>query len=107
MRFALVMVIVLASACEDEQDAPDKAQRVAECRRLEDHIIRITPGPGGNGPETDPKRIAELMAKIPIEDIEQCAAVDQSKVDEHKAFECMRAANDVAALRACIPAKKD
>jgi hypothetical protein len=116
MRFALVMVVVLAGACEDEQDAPDKAQRVAECRRLEDHIIRITPRPGANDPETDPQRIAELMAKIPIEDIEQCAAIkdpDAAKKDPAAAAKgiaaiaCIQAASSAAAIRACIPAKTE
>jgi len=99
-RLALILVIVFAGACEDQKDAPEVAQRKAECRRLEEHIFRITPGPGGQLPATDPGRIADLVAKLPVEDIEQCAAVKDRTV-----IACMQAAPDVATLRACIPAK--
>ncbi len=101
MRAALILIIVFAGACEDEKDAPEAAQRKAECRRLEEHIFRITPGPGGELPATDPRRIAELMAKVPVEDIEQCTAAKPA------ALTCMLAAPDVATLRACIPAKTE
>ena len=96
---ALAMIAVLAGGCEDEKDTPERAQSKEECRRLEEHIFRITPRPGGGSPETDPERIAQRMAKVPIEDIEQCAAVkDRTRIA------CMKAAPDVAALRACVPA---
>ena len=95
----LAMVIVLAGACEDEKDSPESAQRKAECRQLEEHIFRITPSPSTRGgPEMDPGRIQELMAKVPVEDIEQCAAVKDRAV-----IACMQAARDVPAIRACIP----
>jgi hypothetical protein len=104
--FALALVIVLAGACEaDNPDAPDVAQRKAECRRLLDHIFRITPQAQGGlagGPEVDPRRIEQLMARVPVEDIEQCAAVELPSV-----IACMQAAPDVATLRACIPAKQE
>jgi hypothetical protein len=100
--FALAMIVVLAGACEDEQDAPEQAQRKAECRQLEEHIFRITPPPGATSPETDPARLEQLLGKVPVEDIEQCAATKDRKV-----IECMQAARDVAALRACIPVKKE
>jgi len=102
-RVALVLVLVLvgAGACEDQKDAPEAAQRKTECRALEKHIFRITPGPGGELPASDPARIAELMAKVPAEDIEQCAAAKPA------AITCMLAAPDVATLRACIPAKTE
>ncbi len=102
-RFALVLVMVLAGAgaCEDQKDSPEAALRKAECRQLEKHIFRITPGPGGELPATDQRRVAELMAKVPVEDIEQCTAAKPA------AITCMLAAPDVATLRACIPAKQD
>ena len=100
-RVALILVIVFAGACEDQKDAPEAAQRKAECRRLEEHIFRITPGPGGELPASTPARIAELMAKVPVEDLEQCAAA------KPEAIACMLAAPDVATLRACIPAKTE
>jgi hypothetical protein len=97
----LVIAVALAG-CEDENASAETAPNKAECLRLEDHIVRITPRPGGGGPETDPARIAALVARIPIEDIEQCAAVKDRKV-----IACMQAAPDVAALRACIPRKSE
>lgn len=100
--FALAGAVALAGGCAQEKDSPELAQRKAECRRLEDHIIRITPRPGGGGPETDPAKIEERAARIPIEDIAQCAAVTDRKV-----IACMQAAPDVAALRACIPGKTE
>ena len=100
--FALVLIVVLAGACEDEKDTPEQAQTKAECRRLEEHLVRITPAPGAAAPETDPARIRQLVDKVPIEDIEQCAAVKDRKV-----IACMQAAPSVAALRACIPARTE
>jgi hypothetical protein len=103
--FALAMIAALAGGCEDEKDSPEIAQRKAECRRLEAHIFQITPRPGETGAErgvTDPKRIEELVAKVPVEDIQQCAAVKDRSV-----IACMLAAPDVAQLRACIPAKTE
>jgi hypothetical protein len=100
-RLALILVVVFAGACEEEKDAPEALQRKAECRQLEKHIFRITPGPGGELPASDPASIATLMAKVPIEDIEQCVAAKPAVLT------CMLAAPDVAALRACIPAKTE
>jgi len=128
-RLTLAMVLVLAAACEgkkaspeaktaaaeaktapaegkkasDEADSPEEiARRKAECLRLEDHIFEIMPRPGAERGESDPKKRAELVAHLPVEDIEQCAAVKDRKV-----IACMQAAADVTALRACIPASKE
>ena len=101
MRLVALTVIALAAgACADEQASPEVAGKHAECRRLEEHIFRITPPPGGDRPETDPARIAELVAKVPIEDIEQCATAKQPVRD------CLQAATDARAIRACITAKQ-
>ncbi|HMG20086.1 MAG TPA: hypothetical protein VK607_02170 [Kofleriaceae bacterium] len=97
----LVIAVALAG-CEDETTTAEASPNRAECRKLEDHLMRITPRPGGGGPETDPKRIEALVARVPVEDIEQCAAVKDRKV-----IACMQAAPDVAALRACIPRKSE
>lgn len=111
---ALLALVPPTAACGDPQGnappadnaeaadrKPEAADFKAECRRLEEHIFRITPAPGAERGETDPARLADLMAKVPIEDLEQCAAVDDRKV-----IACMQAASDVAGLRTCIPAKK-
>jgi hypothetical protein len=116
MRFMLVLVLVSAAACDEEKDTPDTAQRKAMCRQLMEHIVRITPRPDGGGPETDPARIQQIVAQLPVEDIEQCAAVkDPVKKGEPappegqtpKVIACMQAAADVAALRRCIPAQAE
>jgi hypothetical protein len=126
-RIALVLVVApvlgFAAACDEGTDQPDTAhgtvetaQRQATCRQLIEHILQITPRPGSDRPETDPARIKQLAARVPIEDIEQCAAVkDAVKQGEPappeggtpKVIACMQAATDVAALRACIPAQAE
>jgi hypothetical protein len=114
-RAALVVIALLAAACEEENDSPAVARRKAECRQLMEHIVRITPRPGG-GPETDPARIQQVVAQLPVEDIEQCAAVkDPVKPGEPpppqgqtpRVIACMQAAADLPALRACIPAQAE
>jgi hypothetical protein len=123
IALALVVAPVLAftAACDEGADTPETAQAAATqhkamCRQLIEHILQITPRPGSDRPETDPARIKELAARIPIEDIEQCAAVkDPVKKGEPappegqtpKVIACMQAATDVAALRTCIPAQAE
>lgn len=128
IALALLVAPVLAftAACDEAADRPETpqleaAQRKATqlkatCRQLIEHILQITPRPGSDRPETDPARIKEIAAKIPIEDIEQCAAVkDPVKKGEPEPPEgqtprviaCMQAATDVAALRTCIPAQTE
>ncbi len=100
MWLALVLApVVFAAACDEEKGAPDTAQ--TRCRQLMAHIFQITPRPGSDRPETDPARIQELVARVPIEDIEQCAAVKDA------VFTCMQAATDARALRKCIPAQAE
>lgn len=129
-RIALVLlvapVLAFTAGCDGEADRPETAQhdaaqrtaaqRTATCRQLIEHILQITPRPGSDRPETDPARVKEIAAKIPIEDIEQCAAVkDPVKEGEPappegqtpKVIACMQAAADVAALRKCIPAQAE
>jgi len=100
-RLALILIVVFAGACEEVKESPEAVQRKAQCRQLEEHIFRITPGPGGELPASDPASIARLMAEVPVEDIEQCVAA------RPEALTCMLAAPDVATLRACIPAKTE
>jgi hypothetical protein len=99
---ALAIAVVLAGGCEDEKDSPEDLQNKAECLRLEEHLFQITPAPGATAPEADPARIKRLVDKVPVEDIALCAAVKNRGI-----IACMQAAPDVAALRACIPAKTE
>lgn len=123
LALALLIAPILAvtAACDDEADRPEAvqpaaAQHKATCRQLMEHILHITPRPGSDRPETDPARIQELAARIPVEDIEQCAAVkDPVKQGEPappegqtpRVITCMQAATDVAALHRCIPAQAE
>ena len=83
------------------KEAAEAAANTAECLRLEDHVFEIMPRPETGHGEPDPKRRAELVAQLPVEDIEQCAAVK-----DRKAIACMLHAADVATMRACIPPPK-
>ena len=118
MRAAVVVVALTAllGACGAEKETPAQVAERAACRTLMAHIFQITPRPGGVGPETDPARIQALVSSVPVEDIEQCAAVADAvkpgdpsaqNVRTPKVIACMQAANDVAALRGCIPAQSE
>ena len=97
MKRLCVALIAVLAAC-----SPEGGERNAECTRLLDHIFEIMPRPGADHGEADPKKRAELVARLPVEDFEQCAAVKDRKV-----IVCMKEARDATALRACIPASKD
>ena len=99
--FALAWFLVLAAACDPgASDSPDVARRKAECKRLEDHIFRISPESqsrlAGLPPAEQQKVIDTLVAGVPVEDLEQCAAAEPAVIA------CMQAAPDVAAIRACV-----
>ena len=102
---ALTIATLFVAACgSDAVDAPEVAQRKAECRRLEAHILEISPQTrrelDGLPVAEQQKRLDQLVAKVPIEDIQQCAAAEPAVVA------CMQRAPDVAAVRACIPPPK-
>jgi hypothetical protein len=106
MRLALAGVLVSAAACDPgAADSPEVAHRKAECHRLEEHIFRISPESRGRLqglPEAEQqKAIEQLVATVPVEDIEQCAAAAPAVIT------CMQAAPDIAALRACVPPPKN
>ena len=108
--FALVLApVVFAAACDEGAGVAEAGPRVAVCRKLMEHIFQITPKPGSDRAETDPARIQQLVTRIPIEDIEQCAATkdEASAAKKDAVIACMQAAGDVAALRACIPAQAE
>ena len=106
---AIVALLLSVAACDEGTEVSENDSRVAVCRKLMAHIFQITPRPGSDRPETDPARIQALVARVPVEDIEQCAAVkdEASKAKKDAVLACMQAAGDVAALRACIPAQTE
>lgn len=103
------LLVLGLAGCEDAKDTPEKAARKVECRKLNEHIFQITPeskalldeaartGAAAAGDDARRAKLGELVAGVPIEDIEQCAAADP------KVIACMQQAPDQAALRACIP----
>ncbi len=98
--FTAMFAIGIWSTLNDEdKDPPDVAARKDECRKLEHHLFEIAP--------EKPANLDEAVAKVPIEDIEQCAAKDEDKKTkvDHKApaVACMMAAPTVDAVRACVP----
>jgi hypothetical protein len=107
--FALGALAALgAVGCDEQQGAPDEAAGAAECRKLEEHIVQITPRPGGGPAETDPARIQQIVAKLPVEDLEQCTAVLKGcKPGKECVIDCLRRATDPASLRGCIAARPE
>jgi hypothetical protein len=106
----LALAALTAAGCDGgaEQDPPDVAARKAECHKLEEHIVQITPRRGGGPPETDPAKIQQIIAQLPVEDFEQCAAVlDDCKPGAPCVIDCLRRATDPASLRSCIAAKPE
>ena len=102
------LTALAAAGCEETADAPELAARKAECRKLEEHIVQITPPPGGGQAETDPARIQRVVAQLPVEDLEQCAAaLLDCKPGAPCVIDCLRRATDPASLRGCIAAKPE
>jgi hypothetical protein len=84
-----------------DKDPPDAATRKAECRELAVHFVAISDQSHGS-PE-------EIAAKLPIEDIEQCAAADKDKQGNNRKPEvlaCARDATSVDALKKCLPPRE-
>ena len=95
---ALPLVIGLVAACTpDAKDTPT-------CKQLREHIFRITPQSqqrlAGRSEAEQRKILDQLMATVPVEDVQQCTAADAAVIA------CMLKATDMPALRACIPPPK-
>jgi len=89
--FAAVFAIATYATLNDENKvAPDVAARQAECRNLARHVIEISPQRGQ-------RSVDEVLANIPVEDIEQCGAAYPEVIA------CMQKAPDVAGVRDCVP----
>jgi hypothetical protein len=129
--FAGILTIAIYATVNDEdKESPEIAARMPECRKLMGHLIAISPqsqldGLPGGARET---RIGELVAKLPVEDLEQCAASDivfpwnwtafvqavqAQRMDEFlrtlevdrkpAAVVCMHGASDPTGVKACVP----
>jgi hypothetical protein len=97
-----------ATVSDEDKDPPELAARKAACRDLQAHLFAISNDQQLDqlSPADREKRIAELASGVAIEDIEQCAAADKDKAGSDRkpaALACMLAAQDPAAVRACVP----
>jgi hypothetical protein len=109
----ILTVAAYATVVDEDQDSPEIAARKAECRKLVAHVFELSPDSqlqGLSGADRQ-ARLDALVAKVPIEDIEQCAAADKDKKTKEDrkpaAVACMKAASDHAAIQACVPASQD
>jgi hypothetical protein len=98
--FAVMFVIAIWGTLHDEQKDPAEiAARKEQCRQLERHIFELSP--------KHDKSVDELVAGVPIEDIEQCAAADKDKktgVDRKpQVIACMMASSTLDAVKGCVP----
>ncbi len=87
---AIFAVGIYATITNEDQDTPEQAARKAECRRLARHNFELAGVPAA--------QLDEAVAKVPIEDIEQCGAGFPESVA------CMQAATSIEVLHACVPA---
>ena len=93
--FAGVFAIAIyATLHENNKQSPEVAARQAECRNLVRHVIEISPQRGQ-------RSVDEMLAKVPVEDIEQCGAAYPEVIS------CMEKTPDVAGVRDCIPQHVD
>ena len=90
VMIGLFAVGIYSTTNWEDKDDPKVAAKKEQCRKLSRHLFEILPEAKGQNPD-------ELVAKVPIEDIEQCAAANQDSVA------CMLAAPDHARVQACIP----
>jgi hypothetical protein len=89
--FAGVFAVAVYATLNDHNvDAPDVAARKASCKELIRHVVEISPQRGD-------RSVDDVMATIPVEDVEQCGAA-YPEVDASK-----KQAPDVAGVRNCVP----
>lgn len=88
MRYLALMLALLVACDEDKPDTAELAHAKDECRVLLKHIVSISPQ--GQGRNAD-----EIVAALPIEDIQACMATDP------EVRTCMGEAQDVATVKQC------
>jgi hypothetical protein len=85
----LTFLLALLVACdEDKPDSAEVARAMDDCKQLLKHIVTISPQGAGKSPD-------EVVAALPIEDLQACAATDPA------IRQCMAKASDVAAVKSC------
>lgn len=81
---------IYATVHDANTDMPEASARKAECRKAIQRYFELSGTPAGE--------IDAAMARVPIEDIEQCGAANPEVVT------CMLGAADVTAYHKCVPA---
>jgi hypothetical protein len=85
----LALILALVVACDDDKpDTPELAKAKDECKVLLKHIVSISPQAEGRNAD-------EIVAALPIEDIQACMATDP------EVRKCMGEARDVATIKDC------
>jgi hypothetical protein len=85
----LVLILAVLAACEeDKPDTAELKRAKEECKALLKHIVSISPQAAGKDPD-------EIVAALPIEDIQACMATDP------EVRKCMGEARDVATIADC------
>jgi hypothetical protein len=89
-KLVIAFAVLAACSSQDTPDSPEVAAAKVECKQVLQHLVEISP----RGKDAD---AAQVVAKLPVEDIEACVAA------EPEARACMGKAADVEAVRKCIP----
>jgi hypothetical protein len=83
------LFLALLVACdEDKPETAEVAHAKDECKQLLVHIVTISPEGAGKNPD-------EIVAALPIEDLQACVATDP------EVRQCMGKASDVAGVKRC------
>ncbi len=85
---AMLLLALLGACDEDKPDTTEVARAKDECKQLLKHIVTISPQAEGKNPD-------EVVAALPIEDLQACVATDPA------VRACMAKANAVAAVKQC------
>ena len=88
MKYLALMLAFLVACDDDKPDTAELAHAKDECKQLLKHIVSISPE--GQGRNAD-----EIVAALPIEDIQACMATDP------EVRKCMGDARDVATIKEC------
>jgi hypothetical protein len=88
----LVLALALVCACDDEEaETADVKATKLECHEVLKHIVSLSPQTQGQDAE-------QVVTALPVEDLQGCVA------SEPEIRGCMATANDIPAVRACLPA---
>jgi hypothetical protein len=91
VKYLAIVATLAFVACEEAP--PDTAEVLAakaQCKDVLKHVVQISPRGQGKDPE-------QVVAALPIEDIQGCVATEPEVRD------CMLKAPDIAGIKACIP----